>query len=243
LIVSNSAIAQQPVPTAASLLQEALTAMVGKSAIQGVTLNGTAEAIAGSTDETGSFTASCVVNGSSQLELQLSSASRTESRQTANGIPTGTWMDSQGQQHAMAGHNLFTPESWFCPDIALARLVQNSSLAIQFLGNESKTGALAAHFSITAPASDSSAPNVLVAHLTNTDLFVDPATLRPVALDFNIHPDNNALIDIPVEIRFSNYTNVNGVWIPFMVEKYVNSTLALSLQVESASTAGSGSTN
>ena len=177
------------------------------------------------------------------MQLQLSTASRTENRQISNGTHTGNWLDSQGQQHAMAGHNLLTPESWFCPNIALARILQNSSLTVQLVGNESKNGIAVAHFTIGAPAVDNTEPNQLVAHLSITDLFLDPTTLRPVALDFNVHPDNNALIDIPVEIQFSNYTSVNGVWIPFTVEKYVNSTLALKLQVGSASTATTASAN
>jgi hypothetical protein len=243
LTVSNIATAQQTAPTAASYLQQSLVALAGQTANQGLTLNGTAEFIAGSTDETGSFSASCSVAGSSQVQLQLSTASRTENRQISNGTHTGNWLDSQGQQHAMAGHNLLTPESWFCPNIALARILQNSSLTVQLVGNESKNGIAVAHFTIGAPAVDNTEPNQLVAHLSITDLFLDPTTLRPVALDFNVHPDNNALIDIPVEIQFSNYTSVNGVWIPFTVEKYVNSTLALKLQVGSASTATTASAN
>jgi hypothetical protein len=49
-----------------------------------------------------------------------------------------------------------------------------------------------------------------------------------------MHPDDNAGVDIPVEIRFSNYTEAEGYWIPFTIEKYINSTLALKLQVSSA---------
>jgi hypothetical protein len=243
ITVSIAAKAQQPPPpTAVSYLQQSLAAMTGQSAIQGLTLNGTAELIAGSMDETGSFNASCALTGSSQLQLQLSAASRTENRQISNGTAAGSWVDSQGEKHAMAGHNLLTPESWFCPNITLGRILQ-SSLTVQFAGNETKNGVSVAHFTIASPATDNSEPSQLIAHLTTTDLFLDPTTLRPVALDFNIHPDSNALIDIPVEIQFSNYTSVNGLWIPFTVEKYVNSTLALKLQVGSASTAAAGSAN
>jgi len=243
MTVSIAAMAQQTAPTAASYLQQSLVALTGQSVIQGLTLNGTAELVAGSTDETGSFNASCAVSGSSQLQLQLSTATHTENRQITNGASAGNWVDSQGKQHAMAGHNLLTPESWFCPNIALARVLQNTSLTIQFVGNESKNGISVAHFTIAAPTADNTGPNLLIAHLTGTDLFLDLATLRPVALDFNVHPDNDALVDIPVEIRFSNYTSVGGVWFPFTVEKYVNSTLALNLQVGSVSAAAAASTN
>jgi hypothetical protein len=236
-LASASWLLAQQTATPQSALASALAGL-GAANIQGSSLSGNAELIAGTTDATGSFTASCAVNGSSQLQLQLSSASSTETRQITGGVPTGNWVDSQSVKHSMAIHNLYTPESWFCPHIALSRLLQNSSLAIQFVGNESKNGASVAHYSLAATAPDTAMLDVLQAHLTQTDIYLDPATLRPVALDFNIHPDNNALIDIPVEIRFSNYTNMNGVWIPSTVERYVNSTLTLTLQVASATTAG-----
>ncbi len=47
------------------------------------------------------------------------------------------------------------------------------------------------------------------AHLTQVDFFLDSTTLLPAAITFNIHPDNNALLDLPVEIRFSDYRVVS----------------------------------
>jgi len=41
------------------------------------------------------------------------------------------------------------------------------------------------------------------------------------------------LLDIPVEIRYSNYQSVNGAQIPLHVEKYLNNTLAIDLQFQS----------
>jgi hypothetical protein len=232
----------QQAATPQSVLTGALAGL-GATSIQRASLSGNAEFIAGATDETGSFSASCAVNGSSQLQLQLPTMSRIESRQTAKGIPAGYWVDSQGIQHSMAGHNLYAPESWFCPQIALSKFLQNSSLAIQFVGNETRNGASVAHYSIAATASGTTKLSLLLTHLTQTNLYLDSATLRPVALDFSIHPDSDATIDIPVEIRFSNYTNANGVWTPSTIERYVNSTLALRLQVESASATPAGSAN
>jgi hypothetical protein len=232
----------QQTATPRSFLAGVLSGL-GAANIQGSSLSGNAESIAGSTDEMGSFTASCTVNGPSQLQLQLTSASRTETRQKTDGAPTGHWVDNEGTEHKMAGHNLFAPESWFCPHIVLSKFLQDSSLNIQFMGNESKNGASASHFTIAAPARDTKALSAFMAHLTETNIYLDSETLRPVALDFNIHPDNDANIDIPVEIRFSNYTSVNSVWIPFTIERYVNSTLTLKLQIQSASMTSSGSVN
>ena len=224
---------QQPA-TPGSLLAGSLVALGGAS-IQQVTLTGTAEFIAGATDDTGSFTGNCAYGGSSRLSLSLSSASRTETRQVANGTPSGTWSDGNSVSHAIVPHNLYAPAAWFCPVMALSQIVSAGNLNIQFVGNEEKDGATLAHFTVTSVPPGTGPEFALFTHLSQVDIFLDPQTSRPVVFDFNVHPDNNALVDIPVEIRFSDYKQVNGVWTPFTVEKYVNSTLALKLQVESAS--------
>jgi outer membrane lipoprotein-sorting protein len=58
--------------------------------------------------------------------------------------------------------------------------------------------------------------------------------LLPAALDFSIHPDNNAVIDFATEVRFSEYRAVSGVAVPFHVQKYVNNGLVLDLQFANA---------
>jgi hypothetical protein len=216
-----------------------VVALLGATNTQSTTLSGSAEFIAGSTDDTGSFTASCSVAGSSQLQLQLASMSRTETRQTTSGIPSGTWTDSLGQQHAIAGHNLFTTASWFCPHLALSSFVQNAGLTIQFVGDETRNGIAVAHFTVLVPALDSSAQSSFLSQLTSTEIYLDAQSQFPVAIAFNVHPDADAKIDIPVEIRFSNYTNANGVWIPFTIQRYVNSSLTLTVQIQSAASSSS----
>jgi hypothetical protein len=223
----------QQASTPQSILAAALAAM-NASSVQSLSLSGNAEYIAGSTDETGSFTGQCAVNGASQFQLQTPAVSLTENRQIANGVPSGNWVDTDGQQHTMAGQNLFTPESWFCAPIALLRFVQSTVGNTQFVGNETKNGIAVAHFTIITPAASTTPESALTAHLTQSDLFLNSQTLVPVALDFNIHPDSDALIDIPVEILYSNYAVKNGALIPTTIQRYVNSTLALTLQVQSA---------
>ncbi|HKI12751.1 MAG TPA: hypothetical protein VKA02_11595 [Candidatus Acidoferrum sp.] len=71
--------------------------------------------------------------------------------------------------------------------------------------------------------------------MTQVDLYLDPTTSLPVSYVFNSHPDNNAGLDIPTEIRYSDYKNVGGVQIPFHVQKFINNTLTLDLQFQNAS--------
>src|SRR5436190_719013 len=69
-------------------------------------------------------------------------------------------------------------------------------------------------------------------HLTQIDLYLDTTTLLPAALTFNIHPDNDMGLDLPVEIRFCDYRQVNGAQIPFHVQKSLNGSSLLDLQFQ-----------
>jgi len=111
---SISCLVGQQSATPTSVLASALSGM-GGATIQAISLTGTAESYAGSSNDTGTFIGSCSTSGSSQLSLQMSGGSLTESRQATNGVPSGNWVDSSGTQHAMVQHNLYTSSSWFCP--------------------------------------------------------------------------------------------------------------------------------
>ncbi len=52
-------------------------------------------------------------------------------------------------------------------------------------------------------------------------------------MTFNVHPDSNALLDIPVDVRFSDYRTVSGAKVPFHVQKYLNNGLVLDFQAQS----------
>jgi hypothetical protein len=63
------------------------------------------------------------------------------------------------------------------------------------------------------------------------DFYLDSATLLPAAITYNIHPDNNALLDVPVQSRFSDYRSVSGAKIPFHIQRFLNNTLTKDLEV------------
>ena len=230
--VSNQFLISQQPATPLSVLQGALAALGGTN-IQTIAMSGNSEYIAGSTNDTGSFSGSCAVGGSSQFSLKLSAGTLTETRQTTNGLPTGTWTGIDGIQHAIAYHNLLTPASWFCPVVALSQVVSNPNLNIQFIGNETKNGANAAHFQVNWSLSGATFEASRLAHLSQVDIYLDTQTFVPLDFDFTIHPDKDSGLDIAVEVRFSNYSQVNGVWGPSTVQRYINSSLALNLQIQS----------
>jgi hypothetical protein len=73
------------------------------------------------------------------------------------------------------------------------------------------------------------------------DIYLDAASSVPLAMDFNIHPDNDAATDISVEIQYSNYQKVSGIYAAQHVQKFLQGGLAVDLNF-TASVINSGLT-
>jgi hypothetical protein len=71
-------------------------------------------------------------------------------------------------------------------------------------------------------------------HLSQVEVYLDASTALPVSISFNTHPANNAGRDILVEITLSDYRLVNGVEIPFHIQKTSPGDVILELQIQRA---------
>ena len=241
LLLAFPVFAQQPStsitessPRALALLQQSLAVLTGGQPITDVTLTGTARRIAGSDDESGEATYKAI-SGASRLDLNLSGGARTEIANSTADPPVGSWSGPDSVSHAMANHNVLTEPAWFFPAFAITRRLSNSFYVATYVGQETRDGQTVQHISVSQTASSPDPPGgPMLAHLTQLDFFLDSSTLLPVAITFNIHADDNALLDIPIEIRFSNYRSVNGAQIPFQAQKFLNNNLLLDLQFTDA---------
>src|SRR2546423_167898 len=146
--------------------------------------------------------------------------------------------------------------SWF-PAFSISRALSSglpagAGFASAYVGQETRESQSVHHLQIwqlSAIPTPSGTPTFQ--HLTQVDLYLDATTLLPAALTFNTHPDNNMLLDIPVEIRFSDYRPVSGnsatvgaglspstspssPQIPFHIQKFLNNSLLLDLQFQTA---------
>ena len=220
-------------PQAAAALQKALAALSPATPLTDATLTGAAHRIAGSDDETGTATLKLTASGSSRLDLALPSGARSEVRTTSASGPAGKWSGPDAVAHAIPYHNLSTDSGWF-PAFTLAGLTASNN--IKYVGSETRDGASVIHLTASQPSTLSD-PNAaaFVQHLSQIEIFLDATTFLPAAITFNTHPDNNALLDLPVEVRFSDYRAVSGAQIPFHIQKYLNNTLILDLQLQNVS--------
>jgi hypothetical protein len=238
-VLSISLAAQQTVsssPQAVSLLQKSLAALTGGQSITDITLSGTARRIAGSDDESGTGVLKAIA-GAGRMDLSLSLGQRSEIEDFTGTAPAGSWSGPDGVSHTMAYHNLLTEPSWFFPALAIARRLSNSGYVFTYVGQETHNGASVIHLSAyqQVPGITGDAAR-LPQHLSQIEIFLDPTTLLPTSIAFNTHPDNNALLDIPIAVDFSDYRPVNSIQVPFHIQKSINNSLTLDLQFESVIT-------
>jgi hypothetical protein len=221
--------AASPVTTA---LQTSLQAMAGPNNVQDVTLSGTAEAIAGSDDETGSFTFRATSAGCSRVDLGLPSGTRSETRQPGDNSPFGSWTNGSGGPYPLAQQNLLAGYDWAFPALILNQMLTTSTMSVTFVGQE---GTLLHFTAFQQPTGVSAAVDATVQYLTQFDLWLDATTLLPVQLAFSAHPDSNAGLVIPVQVQFSNYQTLGGISVPTQLQKTINGTVVLNAQIQSVS--------
>lgn len=245
-------------PQTVALVQRSLAALTGGAPVSDVTLSGTAHRLAGSDDEIGTAALTATSAGDSRISLAFASGVRTEIRNhlavplpsgvplpaivTSTPQPVGGWSGRDGVMHGMASHNIATDPAWFFPAMTLMNIV-SQSYTVSYVGQETVAGGqqvihVSASRSVVVPNGTQLPPGppgmsftAFVQHLSQVEIYLDLTSMLPTALAFSAHPEDNALIDIPVQIQFSNYQNRSGVAVPLHVQKFVNNSLVLDLDI------------
>jgi hypothetical protein len=237
LLIPLSAHSQQALiqnPQAMALATQALAALAGSTQVNDITLTGTATRTAGPDIESGTVVLEALGDSYSRLDLTLSNGARHEVRNLSSiSAPQGYWIGTDGTSHPFSFHNCMTDAPWFAPALSVLSQLSNPNLVVSYIGQETRAGTTVQHlhFVIQSTPPD---PTGFDQSLSAEDLYLNASTYLPVALSFNTHPDNDAGKNIPVEIDFLNYQQVNGTQIPMHVQKFLNGTLLLDLNIQSA---------
>lgn len=215
------------------ILQRSLGVLRGATTIKDVILTGTARRVAGSDDETGTAVLKALATGEARMDLGFPSGQRSEVWANSVKGQTGQWAGPDGKAHAISAHNLMTDSSWFFPSLTLSKWLSTPGYTVSLVGQESRNGEAVEHVTVSLLASALPADiSAIFQHLSRTEIYLDSTSGLPVALAFNVHPDNDSVLDIPVEIRLSDYRALNGAQVPFHVEKYLNNNLILDLHFD-----------
>ena len=238
--------APQPTdPQAAALLARSAAALSGTAPLSDITLTGTARRIAGSDDESGQGILKALASGAGRTDLSLPSGTHSEVQNGSSASPSGTWSGPDGVAHAIAFHNLLAAPAWFFRTFVISQKLATSGYVATYVGHETHNAQAVEHVSLSQPLAGSTDTAALFQHLSQIEIYLDSTTFLPAAISFNVHPDNNASLDIPSEIRYSDYRSVGaGVGagfspssssapqIPFHIQKYLNNTLVLDFQAQ-----------
>jgi hypothetical protein len=220
--------------TAVAALSGAAQAFSRGMPVHSVTLTGTVEWTAGSDHENGNVSLVANADGSYQTTLQLGPSSRTVTQTAFSQGQQCTWAGSDGIVHQGAPQNCALSVAWFLPQVALAGNLQPQGTVTTMMGN----GVSSQNPGVDIRQQQSMLPPYfpagmasLYTHLTALDIYYNPATYLPLSLTYNLHPDANAGTDIPVQVQFSNYQTVEGITVPFLIQRYVNGVLDLNITI------------
>jgi hypothetical protein len=165
--VANILLAQSTSTTsstqAVTTLQNSISALTGKTAVNDVTLTGSVEWIVGSDQENGSATYKAVATANN-LNMSFAGGTRSEVRTLG---ASGTWTGLDGVSHSMAYHNLLTDPGWF-PLFALQNAASASSTVLAYVGPETQNSVSVIHLTASQQQSTGSATteSTLMQHLT-----------------------------------------------------------------------------
>jgi hypothetical protein len=221
-----------------TVLGQLATVFSGSQVVQQVQLSANATWYAGSLEDTGTVTLTASSGGSSQMQLLLAtSGQRTETQTGAGSSASCQWAGNDGVAHDVDLGNCWKPALWFLPSFSLQPSLLPSNLNVVDLGigtfgsGDNTYRHLQCQLVLN---SSSGSPLSSITQRSTTDIGLDPVSLLPAVLTYSIYPDNGATVPIVIEILYSNYRAVNGVQIPFDIQRYVNGSLQLEIQVSSA---------
>jgi len=219
--------------TASATTQTALPAITFSSvgSVSSIQMTGTANWTYGSDEQTGTVTLQANANGQSRMLLGLPSGNRIEIQNAfSESQRQCSWSGADAVAHTTATHQCWSAATWFLPQITMqtgagatddvASVVQTGNVGIIRLHHER-------HVADVADA----ATGQLIAHLSAVDLDISNATGLPVMMAFAAHPDNDAGVDIGVEVHYSAYSTFSGVTVPTHIQKFINHSLVLDLQI------------
>ena len=217
-------------PQALAYAAQSIAGLTGGNPISDVTLTGTVTWNAGADMGTASLKA--LGNSESRMDLTLSSGPRTEIRDAQTSTLLGKWANPNNTSGQFSPQNCLTDAVWFFP--ALGSLAAGQNVVLSYIGQEDRNGSNVQHLRSYVYQSGQF-PSPSPQQLSVMDFYLDATTLLPVAVAFQVHPDNDAGTNLPVEVDFSNYQRFSGIGVPSHIQRYQQGALMVDLTITGAS--------
>ena len=231
-------------------VQKSLAAQTGGAPINDVTLVGAITLAGGQNSGAGAITLSATVDGKSQVSMNLPSGRQSEVRNYSRFSHAATWTGPDGAAHDFSPLNTLGPHpAWFFPAFVMQSGFNSTQYFAGDLGPATWDGASVEHLSIfRRPRSDRAAGsfvNPFLKQVSQYEIYLNPSTLLPEAITFNVHLDSNHPAEFLVpagtptgdfleEIRYLDYREVQGRPVAFHIQVLFNGALSADIQLASA---------
>jgi hypothetical protein len=213
-----------PVPVreqqAVSVLTQALSAAGGLPAIAAVLdfkATGNVTYYWAGQDVTG--TATIKGRGTTQFRIDSTVSDGTYTLLVNN--QSGELKDVRGRKTPISFANAVNKGNLIFPLGEIASRSQDMTVGITYVGLVTFNGQQVHQIRTRRVLVGDSGPGQIINKLTVRDFFIDPQTFQVVATLDQGHPDDNAGVDIPHEMLFSDYRAVNGITIPFSITEKI----------------------
>jgi hypothetical protein len=219
---------------APSLLAGMSTSFSTGKAIDSLQLSGSFTRYAGSDTNTGAITLFAESDGTNKTQIELPQGSLVESQGAAADDRSCEWVGTDTTRHDASGLNCWRALVWFLPQITLHPARLSSILGTSYKGLMSTPNGDAYVLEnqlIVGPGKTPSNVTARIQKASTTSLQVDPQTLLPRNLQYTLLSDSGTAT-ISVEVRYTNYQFLSGLTIPRHIERYLNGSLELAIDID-----------
>jgi hypothetical protein len=214
------------------LLAPAVTASSGGKQIASIQLQGTAIFHAGSLADDGEITLAMQSSGQASMRFDgHGSGSRIESQDSIAPGMLCVWAGSDTVPHTVGAENCRRPLVWFLPALSLQQLATFPNVVIADLASGSVGSVPAHHLQIKWSSRNQ---NSVLERPRTIELGLDPVSSLPSALEYQLATDRPNSFQT-VDVRFGDYRLVNGLNIPFSIQRYVNGSLQFDIHITNPS--------
>ncbi len=216
-------------PGSATVLAKASVALSSSTAVAGQIIAGSATYTAGSDTDSGHIEMKASGLFDARVEIHLSKGDQTE----ISHADAGVWSGPDGNKHPQPLHNSMVSAAWFSPALVVNTWLAEKTFNVSDQGTAERDGLTVEHLHCVRIFETEDFNTSALAKATAMDLFVDTATGLPAALEFNSHPADTELQDIPVRIEYGDYRTVGASGsAPYHLRKYLQNTLLLDIQAD-----------
>lgn len=189
----------------------------------------------GSLEDNGTVTLTASADGSSQMQLQLDATGPKNETQSGSGWTAKCqWSGADGVAHEIDFGECLRP-TWFLPALSLQLSSASSDMGAADLGTSTVGSGANLYRHVQSQVVLSNLPIETAKRLaqrSTTDLGIDPTSILPAVLTYSVNPDKGST-PVAFEIHYSDYRPVDGVQIPFHIQRFVNGSLQLDILVSS----------